>query len=347
MKSRFLLTLICFPFIFAASNFGQSNNVKQSNEKPTTAGYETIEASLGELEKELTQELNQNNSTSVAIADFSYEGVQNSPIGQFLAQEMITRLYRNKKLKVVDRNQLEKVIEGRKKSMTDLLTAATSNRQITGLALELINIIGNKLAVKAVVIGSVRNVGGSLRVYARLVYTKDGSLGGTADTWLSKSGDVCSLVVCESDTISSKDSDVAKPVQISPTKKRTSDGLEDFTVSANFFTFSLTKCSASGLSVLCEYTVSNEGPDRKLGIYRSSTKLYDDSGNSYGASNVTLANFRFDYSAVVGDLLSGATAKGVIRFDKLVAKPESILRLVIKAKEGRQQFQVTFENVPL
>jgi TolB-like protein len=258
-----VLTLLLVSTIIAQKS--KSKNEPQPSPTPQVS----LEQRLGELSKDISDELTHKQKTTVAIADFVDLNGNTSDFGKFLAEELVTRLYKTKKLKVIERQRLDKVIAEQKLSLTEIIEVSSAKR------------IGRILGVDAIVAGTISELGNSFRINARIINTETGELLAAAGATIIKDQEVCSLINCGAKTT------VAVLPITSPTPKPATS--QTWKRESNFYSFELKKCKASGPSVVCDFIVTNTDQNRWLAIHLDS-KMFDNFSNQSNASRISLGN---------------------------------------------------------
>ncbi len=110
----------------------------------------------------------------VAVVDFTDLDGRITEFGQYIAEELITRLFLVGKFEVVERRFLNRVLEEQKLSSTALVDPRSAQR------------IGKLLGVEAIVSGTITDLGRSLRVNARMISTETGRIFGVAAVGIGK-----------------------------------------------------------------------------------------------------------------------------------------------------------------
>jgi hypothetical protein len=100
----------------------------------------------------------------------------------FLAEELITRLLQSGSFEVVERRLLDKVLEEQKMSTTGLLGAS------------LVQKTGSILGVNAIATGTVTDLQSSVKVNARIISARTGTVSARAGETITKDADVSRLL---------------------------------------------------------------------------------------------------------------------------------------------------------
>ena len=105
--------------------------------------------------------------TRVAVIDFeqkAYQEFQGKQIGEIVAEWLITSLVNTGRFEVVERAQLQKIMKEQQLGMTGMINQETAAK------------VGELLGVKAIISGSVIQIGNTYEVNARLISVEDGSI---------------------------------------------------------------------------------------------------------------------------------------------------------------------------
>jgi len=332
-----LLVLIVIVFL-VSTVVAQQPFKKQLNQTTQIS----LEQQLVELNSEIVTDLTNNNKTTVAILDFVDLKGNVPDFGKFLAEELVTRLFKTQKLRVVDRREVQRIVAEQKASMTNVRGAIRTSNTIGILTDELIKKIGNQLGVKAIVFGTITEIGNNFRINARIISTDSAAVISTAAVTVAKDDDVCSLINCNaklSDGITS----ISPIPEITTTRMPTSPSKPNSASArkeANFFTFDLERCQLSGSSVFCDLTVTNNDNDRNLTMSRIT--MFDNFGNESKNGKVQIAN-----SSWSAFLVSGVPVKVRITFQNISPEASEITLLKLTIGSIRNRSYVEYRGIPL
>src|SRR5215211_4279134 len=84
----------------------------------TVKAQDTLDQRLDTLARQIANNLTENQKRTIAVVEFSDLKGNVTNFGRFLSEELITRLYQTKKFKVIERQQLNKIIAEQKLSLT-------------------------------------------------------------------------------------------------------------------------------------------------------------------------------------------------------------------------------------
>jgi hypothetical protein len=143
---------------------------------------------------------------------------------------------------------------------------------------------------------------------------------------------------------------------------------KSFRVEQNDFIFDLESCELSVRTVLCRFSIANNGEDRKLFIILNAkhggwadkkyiepmtrTVMYDDFNNEATPVRIQLSNSSMesgDRPVIGAMLISGRPAEATIRFEGIASKATTIARLDITCVDGESGdvFVAAFRNIQL
>lgn len=339
MSKQTFVSVILALLLTATTSAQKSKSTK--NEQPANSTLQiSLEQRLGELSKEISDELTGNQKTTVAIAEFVDLDGKVTSFGKFLAEELVTRLYKTKKLKVIERQRLDKVIAEQKLSLTDIIEASSAKR------------LGRILGVDAIVTGTISELGNNFRINARIINTETGELLAAAGVSVVKDQEVCSLINCgaQSALINRVETQSSTPkVQPTPipssSPRSTSTSIKN---DSNFFTFELQKCRLSGTNVICDFMITNNDKDRTLDL--ATSVMFDDFNNEYYSRRSQLANSQGNRGQAF--LVSGVPAKARLTFENVSpnAATMTLLKLtcyVYGDSRRGEKFFIEYRNISL
>ena len=165
IKQSLLLSLL----LLATSSFGASN----------------LESGVAEVGKVIVEGMVKEDKSKIAIVDFSDLNQNVNNLGRYLAEKLINELLKNKKDKqyeVVERRQLNKVLQELKLSQSGLSDPST------------IKEVGKILNVDALITGSLTDLGNDIDINARIISIETGKIITTASVKIPKVGSVATLM---------------------------------------------------------------------------------------------------------------------------------------------------------
>ncbi len=121
-------------------------------------------------------------STKIAIVEFSNLDGSVSELGKYIAEELTTRLVRNRKVQVVERKLLKSTLEEQKLSAYGLVDQKTAKA------------FGSLVGADAIMTGTVSPLDATVRINARLISTETGAVFAAASATAPRGREVESLL---------------------------------------------------------------------------------------------------------------------------------------------------------
>lgn len=138
-----------------------SGGSQSSVQNPTSSN--SYEAGLNDLATKIITRFRGNQKKSLAILDFRDVDGKQTKLGIFLAEELTTRLFESGKFeKIVERAQLQRIIENNKRDITDVRDPSGASK------------LGRLAGVSNILIGSITNLGSVIKINGRIVDTQVG-----------------------------------------------------------------------------------------------------------------------------------------------------------------------------
>lgn len=296
----------------------------------------SLDQRISELSQQIATKMSAKQKTTIAVIEFTDLQGRVTDFGRFLAEELITRLYDTEKFKVIERQQLNKVIAEQKLSLTGVVDPASARQ------------LGKLLGVDAIASGTYTDLSQSLKVNARLISTATGEIFAVASTEIFKDESVTRLLAAGSSapgTLSGANE--TKPIPLNNPPPRPSSQR----VTSKDFTFELQSCRASGGIVTCQFNVMNDSPqDKEFALStRFDSRAFDEAGNEYQADGGQVggqqgSGFLGATARIV--LLPGVITKGSLKFENVNSEVAKLTVLRI-CYEWNGRNHVDFRNVVL
>jgi hypothetical protein len=233
---------------------------------------------------------------------------------------------------VIERQLLNKVIAEQKLSLSGIVDVASAKQ------------LGKILGVDAIVSGTITNLAQSLKVNARLISTQTGEIFAAASTEILKDDSVMSLIADETKTTVS---DTDPRTSVAATKMKATKIIHQD------FIFELNSCKLSAGTLTCEFKITNDGShDAWLSLLFDS-RIFDDLGNDYSASECQLGSQKDRtgvFDGVASSLVPHIVIKAALKFENINrgAARIPLLRLVFrKDQSSLSKDWVDFREVPL
>lgn len=195
----------------------------------------TLDSELDNLTGQISHSFSENEKTDIAIIEFSDIDGKITNMGRYLAEELTTRLYMSGKFNVVERQLLNKIMQEQEMSLIGMIDENSAIR------------LGHLLGVKAIVSGSITDLGSYLKVNARLISTESGQVFSVASVQIPKNKSVTGLL--DPASITDSQTKAATPAI---------SAFPDISAAADGFLFKILSCEKKGGLVSCKLQVINE-----------------------------------------------------------------------------------------
>jgi len=328
-------------FLSCATTQKQSVVRAESIEEPEITN--NLDNSLSDLTTQIINSISEDGKKKIAVIEFSDLEGNVTQFGKYLAEELITRLFRTKKFEVVERQLLNKIISEQKLSITGMIDPNSAKE------------LGRILGVDAIVSGTITDLGTSLKVNARLISTETGTVFGVAATDIVKNDNVKKLMGIIS---SAQKGEVQKQTEKEEILKEALKKVE-----VEKFTFEVSKCKmSSGGTVTCDLLVTNnEKEGREISTNCSRSRIIDNYGNQYKPDELIFGGESYRWHSAYGgrsykDLqetfISGVPTKVILVFKNvsLEARSISVLEfgwLIFPFDTPIGAFKAELHNIPL
>lgn len=220
-------------------------------------------------------------------------------------QEKLVTAFAAKGLQVVERDRLEKVLQEQQLGYSGLINIDSAKK------------IGELLGAEGIILGTVNDMGNEISLNGRMVDIGSGNTLSAGEVNLVKTP----LVVQQLEAQVKEDGPaVAKTKPGGNAKKDKKLAVQE----KEGFEFALNGCKKADTTITCEYTITNTQEDRKLKCYSTNafgkgSILYDNFGNSYSASQITLANCNNEGHACEKGLIRGVPTQASLTFEKIAS----------------------------
>jgi len=164
---------------------------------------------------------------------------------------------------------------------------------------------------------------------------------------IEEQGKALAALQKEVQTLSGKNAEgvQVQPPKISPGKiSEQSDG----------FIFTMLGCRKGNNDVTCEITITSLEKDQSISIYgyyniypNLCTKLFDDLGNQYFTSNISLGNESRHTNMLSRSLIADIATKASFKFSNITKKASYIAALEINFVIGSSNKSIRMRNIPI
>lgn len=153
------IVVLCLVGVCAAGDQANQNNLQEQR-----ASSRELDKQIDILAKQIINSLDAQKTRNIAVIEFtSLEGTVPA-LGKYLAEELTTRLFRTGRFRIIERQQMTKMMEEQKLSASGLIDAKTASK------------FGHILGVDALTIGTIADLNTSVKINARLIAVETGSV---------------------------------------------------------------------------------------------------------------------------------------------------------------------------
>ncbi|NOX90634.1 MAG: hypothetical protein GXO77_16650 [Calditrichaeota bacterium] len=322
----YLVFFVMLNFLFISNCSSQRPVIKQKAAKTQNS----LDSQLQLLTDQIVVSLSQKQKSKIAVIEFSDLQGKVTKFGKYLAEELITRLYLTNKFEVIERKLLNKVLQEHRLDLSGLIDAGSAQE------------LGRILGVDAIASGSVTDLGGSVKVNARLISTQTGKIFSVASVTIAKN-DVVSKLMGESDPLAKTVDEPAAVSSVSP-----SSAPLNMIVKQDEFSFELKRVRMENRTITCSLIIKNDSEnDKSLKIWILNTKLFDESGNEYTADFAKIANSssKKGWQRLDKLIVPGVPTPAELVFNNVSSTTNKISLLIISF--GGRGNKVKFRNIPL
>lgn len=157
------------------------SNILADSSQSTDSGEE-LDLKIRSLVEQISRNFDGEEKNKIAVCTFVNLDGGRSDFGVYLAEELITLLFQTGRFEVVERRLLDKVLAEQKLSATGALDATSVQR------------LGSILGVETIVTGTLTDLSFTIRVNARIISARDGTIFAAASETFSKTDDIQGLI---------------------------------------------------------------------------------------------------------------------------------------------------------
>jgi TolB-like protein len=239
-----------------------------------------------------------------------------------LVQEKLITTIAARGKQVVERSQLDKVLEQLKLGYSGLLKIESAKK------------IGEQLNADGIILGAVSDMGDTISINARIVDIETGRAITSAEVELPKTPNIIKQLKTPFGT----------PIGITPPPDP-SGGCAGRIKNAKGFKFELVSCKKEGGIVKFEFFITSNA-DKRFSLAGSrGSRLFDNFGNVYKASGASLANCSKSYHCEI-DMIGGVRTKANLSFKGVASNAIRAEVLEIQC-ESNNHFKIQFRKLPL
>ena len=251
-----------------------------------------VDKPITDLSKQVIEEMGMYDIAKVAVVDFCDLDGNVNEFGKFIAEELTTKLYSSKKKRVVERNKLNNIIKEKELNVAGIIEPPMARE------------LGKLLGVDAIVSGNFTDLDESVRINARLINSLTGEVFAVAATDMLKDASIIKLLATK---VPEKIKPEPQPVKLpeviedkTPVVKDEPKVVEDAEVErvmeSDDVRYKIIDCKVSNRTVELNLQVTNLTVDvMRLGISASYSEVYDNLGNKYNVSAVSISKDKSNY----------------------------------------------------
>jgi TolB-like protein len=146
------------------------------------SAQKNLQAGIQNLSQQIVETMGQQEKRRLAIADFSKLDGSTDNFARYLSERLIASMFLTKRFEVMERRQLDRLLQELKLNLSDLFDPATAKR------------LGGLQGVDILATGSLTDMSTIVEVNARLIETGTGRVLAVATTQIAKDGDVLTLM---------------------------------------------------------------------------------------------------------------------------------------------------------
>jgi len=178
-----------------------------------------LDAELGSVAESLAKQIKESGKKKISVVDFSDLQGNFNELGRFVAEQLTVNLVTTgKEFRMIDRANLQRILEEHKLSMSGLLDPENAKK------------LGQISGVDALILGNLTPFQNDVQLTAKIIATDSAEIIGATKSRLKKSKDIADLMD-RSTTVNPKP-DVSKPVDAKPKMaiEKNSEQIEDLLV---------------------------------------------------------------------------------------------------------------------
>lgn len=207
---------------------------------------------------------------TLVVGQFSYNQGFNR-LTKSLQEKLVTAMA-NRGMQVVERDQLERVLKEQKLGYSGLVNMSSARK------------IGELLGAEGMLLGTISDMGNAITINARMVDIGSGKAVSASEVELPKTPLIAQLLeIPVEDKLFTVQTGNKSTISGKKDKIKISQSLE-----AGGFTVTLQKCERSGAIAKCNLLIINNEDDKQIYL-KTTSRLFDNTGNAYNAENVNIA----------------------------------------------------------
>lgn len=146
------------------------------------APEKTLDRALDSLAQQIAASLPADKKPLTAVLDFNDLAGNVSAFGRLVSEELVTKLFQTKRVRVVERGLLEKALNELKFNLSEVVDPTRAKQ------------LGKQVGADAIVIGTITDMGSTVKINARLIEVERGDVLAAAGVEATKDGVVGRLM---------------------------------------------------------------------------------------------------------------------------------------------------------
>lgn len=146
------------------------------------APEKTLDRGVESLAQQIASSMPAEKRPLTAVLDFNDLSGNVSAFGRLISEELVTKLFQTKRVRVVERGLLEKALNELKFNLSEVVDPARAKQ------------LGKQVGADAIVIGTITDLGSTVKINARLIEVEKGDILAAAGAEVTKDGVVARLM---------------------------------------------------------------------------------------------------------------------------------------------------------
>lgn len=291
-------------------------------------GPKVLSEGIQDLAKQVAASVSEEQKRKVAVLPFRAMSGKDTVLGCFLAEELVTRLFDEGSLQIVERTMLDQLLGEIDLAATGLIDPETAQE------------VGQVAGVDAIVTGSFTDLQSFVAVNARLIDTETGLVFAAAQVKIVRDDDVKKIMAmampggCSGGNGRQGNEPSGKEPVVSGMQTQEAQG----------FRLNLIGCQASGPGLICSFVITSLKNDQNIQISGNS-RLFDDFGNEYRVRRIQIAN-NSSSGTLSKDLIARVPTKASLEFQGISEEATAVAALELVFSGGTWS-SLKFRNITI
>lgn len=279
----------------------------------------------------IAQKIVEHGKVNVAVVDFADLQMQSSELGRFLAEEFQSALVAAAKgFRVIDRTHIRTILQENRLAATGVIDHSSARQ------------LGKIAGVHALITGSMTPLADVVKLSIKVIDASTADVLAMIPLDVPRTGAVSALL---SRSLESAPTGLPTAKDASPKGLDSGPATPLVIASARGIQIEMEPCTRRASAVSCVGWVTNPGDDAPLYISARGSRFWDDQGNEYGISRVTIGNKVLSTSNITPvRLASGVRTRFAVDVDGAVSG-STFSRIVLECERDGPRFQLTLKGV--